>query len=73
MKYECGPFKYDLPDHACVFCKHCTDVFWDYSNGIYNLFCDKYKLPTCSNGTLIGHIDNGNLSGKCTDFEENKE
>lgn len=22
-------------DHDCVFCKHCTDIWWDYSNLIY--------------------------------------
>lgn len=36
-------------DHDCVFCEHCTDVFWDYSNLIYMLFCelekDPYKRP----------------------------
>ena len=74
MKYECGPFKYNLPGHACVFCKHCSDVFWDYSHGIYGLFCDKDNLAHASlNGTLTGHINNGNLSGKCTDFEENND
>lgn len=59
--YECGLFKYNLPDHACVFCKHCTDVFYDYSNGIYMLICDKKD-----------DVD-GNLLDKCTDFEENDE
>lgn len=27
-------------DKLCVFCEHCTDVFWDYTNGPYMLFCD---------------------------------
>ena len=31
---------YELPDQACVFCKFCTDIFWDYSHGIYMLYCD---------------------------------
>lgn len=28
-------------DNDCVFCKHCTDVFWDYTHLIYMLICDK--------------------------------
>ena len=24
----------------CLFCKHCTDIFWDYTNGIYMIICD---------------------------------
>lgn len=73
-RYECGPFRYTLPDYACVFCEHCSDVFWDYSNGIYALICDKDNLMhICSNGTLVGHINNGNLSGKCRDFKEDKQ
>lgn len=27
-------------DHDCVFCKHCTDIFWDFSNLIYALCCN---------------------------------
>ena len=27
-------------DDDCVFCEHCTDVFWDYTNCIYMLMCD---------------------------------
>lgn len=30
---------YELPSEACVFCEHCTDIFWDYSHGIYMLIC----------------------------------
>lgn len=39
-KYECGPFVYDFPDSCCVFCRH-ADIFWDYTNGIYMVICDK--------------------------------
>ena len=24
----------------CVFCRHCTDVFWDYSNLIWGISCE---------------------------------
>ena len=32
-------------DHDCVFCDHCTDVFWDYSNLIYMIICDEDHDP----------------------------
>lgn len=28
-------------DKDCVFCQHCTDVFWDYTNLIYGIACDE--------------------------------
>lgn len=59
--YECGLLKYTLPDHACVFCKHCSDVFYDYSCGIYMLICDKENDA------------DGNLLGNCIEFEENND
>ena len=27
------------PDNCCLFCDHCTDVWWDYENGPYMFFC----------------------------------
>lgn len=33
---------------GCPNCKHCTDVFWDYSNGIYMTMCAiDEKGPCC--------------------------
>ena len=32
-------------DNDCVFCKHCTDVFWDYTNLIYMIICDLDRNP----------------------------
>ena len=32
---------YELPSEACVFCEYCTDIFWDYTHGIYKLYCEK--------------------------------
>ena len=40
------PFKcdngttYSIPENHCVFCEHCTDIFYDYTNGPYLFFCD---------------------------------
>ena len=25
----------------CMFCEHCMDVFWDYTNLIYTIHCDE--------------------------------
>lgn len=30
-------------DKDCVFCDHCTDIFWDFSNGIYGIVCGLEK------------------------------
>jgi hypothetical protein len=36
-------------DKNCVFCDHCTDIFWDYSNGIYGIVCELNKTPKDGN------------------------
>lgn len=58
-KYKCGLFVYTLPDHCCVFCKHCSAVWWDYSNGICNITCDN---------DIYGI--NGNIQNVCDKFED---
>lgn len=47
-KGETRPFEltetgdvYKFPTTHCVFCKHCKDLFWDYTNGPYMFMCDK--------------------------------
>lgn len=35
-----GPIINVKHDNDCVFCKHCTDVFWDYTNLIYAIWCE---------------------------------
>lgn len=30
-------------DKDCVFCDHCTDIFWDFSNRIYGICCELNK------------------------------
>lgn len=57
-------YKYHLPYTACVFCKHCTDIFWDFSGGIYGLICEK--------SMDIREIK-GNITGECKQFIEEKE
>ncbi len=29
----------------CVFCEHCTDVFWDYTNLVYMIHCNEEHDP----------------------------
>ncbi len=48
------------PPTACVFCDHCTDVFWDYDHGPYASFCD-----------LDADVDKG-VRGECDRFEESE-
>ena len=45
-------------DADCVFCKHCTDVIWDYENLIYMIFCD---------------IDQDTWEENCKHFEEKEQ
>lgn len=60
-KYKCGVFTYSLPETACVFCKHCNSVLWDYSDGIYCIVCEvDEKLVVATNG---------NINNKCPHFE----
>lgn len=46
-----------MPEKSCAFCRHCTDIWYDFC-GIYMAFCEI-------------HEDAGNgLNGKCRKFEE---
>ena len=38
--YSCEEYECYAPDNCCLFCKHCTDVFWDYANGPYMFICN---------------------------------
>ena len=35
------PVKIKAPANSCLFCIHCTDVFWDYTHGPYLTICEK--------------------------------
>lgn len=41
---NCG-MSFKCPDNACVFCDHCTDIFYDYTNRIYMLVCRLHDNP----------------------------
>lgn len=49
-----------LPDKHCAFCDHCTDVYWDYTNGVYMVCCDK----NCKATEIL------NYNGQCISFVE---
>ena len=48
------------PPKACMFCDHCTDVWWDYTNGPYMVSCDLKLDPN----------ESGGYEGKCEQFIE---
>lgn len=48
----------NAPSKCCLFCNHCTDVFWDYTHGPYAYACD------IEADTSLGH------QGECDKFEE---
>ena len=48
-----------LPINACVFCEHCSDFFYDYTNGPYLILCNINDHPDNSNGTCELFIDRG--------------
>ena len=43
-RYKGDGFSVLAPDESCLFCKHCTDFFWDYTHGPYLFFCDVYDV-----------------------------
>ena len=50
--YECDNGKvYRFPKTHCVFCKHCTDLFYDYTNGPYMFICDFDLEPNITETT----------------------
>lgn len=51
-------FSVDAPEKCCLFCKYCSDVFYDYSHGPYMFFCQE------------GH---GGDFETCNNFEEEKD
>ena len=60
-RYECEFYSVDAPARSCLFCEHCTDVFWDYANGPYMFMCD--ASADTSNGAR----------GECAAFREDMD
>lgn len=56
--YECEYYKVVVPDASCLFCSHCSDVFWDFAHGPYMFFCD------------AGADTEEGIRGRCNSFNE---
>lgn len=56
--YECDYYKVLVPDVSCLFCSHCTDVFWDFTHGPYMFICD------------VGADTEEGAQGRCNRFDE---
>ena len=60
-EYTCEYYKVMAHERSCFFCRKCTDIWWDYTNGPYMFFCTDGK-----------DIDTG-LNGECEGFEGEEE
>ena len=49
------------PERCCLFCKHCSDVYWDYTNGPYMMICS------------ADHEETLGYHAKCEYFEEDEK
>lgn len=47
---------YIVKDKSCLVCGHCTDVFWDYTNGPYLVICELHD-ELISDGTCKDYIE----------------
>lgn len=56
--YECEFYKVLAPARSCLFCEHCTDVFYDFMNGPYMFFCE------------VDSDTNEGAAGNCEDWSE---
>lgn len=58
--YVVGGWRYTMPATSCLFCAHCTDLVYDYTNSIYMIFCDERDTD---------HVWDFGVRGKCDTFE----
>jgi len=57
-EYKCEYYSVMAPERSCFFCRHCTDIFFDYTHGPYLFICR--EGVNTSNG----------LKGQCNLFKE---
>ena len=50
----------------CLICKHCTDIFWDYTRGPYMVVCEKSERSCNEESNLP---EEANLGTECDLFE----
>jgi len=59
--FECANGRtYQAPDKSCCFCKHCTDIFYDFTHGPYLFMCEMDRDAEKA------------FENKCANFEEEK-
>ena len=54
------------PRKCCLICKHCTDIFWDYTHGPYMVVCEKSER---SGNEESNFPEETNLGTECDLFE----
>lgn len=59
-EYKCEYYSVQKAENSCFFCQHCTDIFFDYTNGPYMFICDEDA------DTIKG------CDGQCKLFKEDK-
>ena len=59
--YKCEFYSVMAAENSCFFCQHCSDIFFDYTNGPYAFICTE-GVPTSAG-----------LKGRCNLFKEEKE
>lgn len=57
-EYRCEQYRLKAPPTCCLFCSHCSDVFWDFTHGPYMFFCD------------AGADTEEGIRGRCNSFNE---
>ena len=62
-------YKAQAPDRSCFFCKHCTDVFYDW-DGPYAFSCDCFEESDTDKGILVSQFG---LAVNCVKFEPDDE
>ena len=65
--YKCEYYSCNAHPRSCFFCKHCSDVFFNFLGGPYNWVCqydgkDRKDIPK-----------DGGMNGKCKFFEEDEK
>lgn len=68
--YECDYYICDCHKYSCLHCKHCSDVWFDYSNGPYMFQCNNESLTKDERTNFP--TDKG-VFGKCDHFEHDEE
>ena len=63
--YKCDYYSVWAHPRSCFFCDHCTDIFFDYTNGPYMWMCELTE-----DGEDASERVHLGMTGQCTDFME---